>query len=303
MAYAGHNPSDAEIQRLLAPAPPRVWPVLLVTTGAVSFALFASWAVQIFGLLAPMLDAHADPGKVAAGESPGPIVRIALAVLPVQIVLLIAALGGGGDTAESRRRRLGLVRGRGPAWAVPVFMAGAVFVMMSLSAVGRAVFQHPSDASRAITRTIEATGDPLSMLALVLMIGVGPAIAEELLFRGYAQRALVARWGPAAGIGATSVLFAAAHLDPQVIVPILAGGVFIGVVGWCTGSLWPCIACHFTSNVGALGLTWLAGGGQPGPGAAVITLWIGSGVAFAASVALLIQMRPREEGSPAILPP
>ena len=54
-------------------------------------------------------------------------------------------------------------------------------------------------------------------LALVLF-ALGPGIAEELMFRGFLGRGLVARHGLGVGVLLTSLLFGLVHLDPPHVV-------------------------------------------------------------------------------------
>src|SRR5207248_983297 len=51
---------------------------------------------------------------------------------------------------------------------------------------------------------------PLAVLCGCL----APAVSEELFFRGTVGRRLLARYGPAAGVLLTTLLFALSHLDP-----------------------------------------------------------------------------------------
>src|SRR5262249_44506433 len=64
------------------------------------------------------------------------------------------------------------------------------------------------------------------------------------LFRGYLQRRLLQRWHPAVAILVTSALFAIYHGNlPQIIVAFVMG-IWLGVIAWRTGSIWPTMICH-----------------------------------------------------------
>ena len=54
----------------------------------------------------------------------------------------------------------------------------------------------------------------LPLAFLILMIGVGPGIGEELWFRGFLGRGLVGRYGVIVGVLITSFFFGAMHVDP-----------------------------------------------------------------------------------------
>jgi membrane protease YdiL (CAAX protease family) len=87
-----------------------------------------------------------------------------------------------------------------------------------------------------------------SGLALVAFIALAPAFVEELFFRGYMQRRLLARWSPLAAVPVVGVLFAAMHGTPAWALAILPLGLWFGVLAWRTGSLWPGIFSHAFIN-------------------------------------------------------
>jgi membrane protease YdiL (CAAX protease family) len=89
------------------------------------------------------------------------------------------------------------------------------------------------------------------------------AYGEELFFRGWLQPILAARWGPAVGIGATSILFAVAHglvrpLGILALVNDTLAGLAFGVIAFRSGGLIAPFAAHFAWNwaeQSVLGLT------------------------------------------------
>jgi membrane protease YdiL (CAAX protease family) len=84
-----------------------------------------------------------------------------------------------------------------------------------------------------------------------------PALAEEVVVRGYPLRALAEAKGPAWALAITSIGFAALHLanpsiTPVALVNLAAAGLFLGVLALRTGSLWWCAGAH-------LGWNWALG--------------------------------------------
>lgn len=84
--------------------------------------------------------------------------------------------------------------------------------------------------------------------------GLSPAIGEEAFFRGYVNHSLVTSAGPVAGIGASGLLFMAAHegnsdaIDGRL--SRLLFGLYSGWVHYNSGfDLRPSIAIHFWFNV------------------------------------------------------
>ena len=88
---------------------------------------------------------------------------------------------------------------------------------------------------------------------------VGAPILEEGLFRGIIQPAFSARFGAAAGISVTAVLFGLVHLaDPWAVVPIVAIGAIAGWLRHRSGGLGAPVLFHSTNNLVAFGFTVLA---------------------------------------------
>ena len=98
------------------------------------------------------------------------------------------------------------------------------------------------------TQKLRGQFDWITGPLFVVFIGLVPGVVEELFFRGFIQRRLLRRWPPALAIGVTSVLFALVHLDPTCVVFALPLGVWLGVIAWRTGSIWPAVACHAAVN-------------------------------------------------------
>ena len=97
---------------------------------------------------------------------------------------------------------------------------------------------------------------PFALLALFIQVGV-----EELLFRGYIQQCLAARFrSPLAWMVAPSALFALGHYLPQeagenaFLIAVWAGifGILMADLTARSGTLGPAIAVHFVNNLSAL---------------------------------------------------
>ena len=96
------------------------------------------------------------------------------------------------------------------------------------------------------------------LLFNIFMIGLLPAIGEELLFRGVIQRLFI-DWSKNRHIGiwVTAILFSAMHLQFYGFIPrVLLGALFGYLLVW-SGSLWLPICAHFANNASAVLFTWL----------------------------------------------
>ena len=94
----------------------------------------------------------------------------------------------------------------------------------------------------------------LGVLFSLGVLAVTPAICEELLFRGYAQRQAERGLGAAGGIVFSGVVFGLYHLSLTQALPLALLGVYLAFLAWRTGSLWAPIAAHFTNNALAVAL-------------------------------------------------
>lgn len=93
----------------------------------------------------------------------------------------------------------------------------------------------------------------LSTAAWTVVVLLGPAAAEELLFRGYPMRVLMERWGNAAALVLTTIAFSILHgsnphVGPLALVNIALAGLLLGMILLVTGSLWWAIGLHLGWN-------------------------------------------------------
>jgi hypothetical protein len=87
-----------------------------------------------------------------------------------------------------------------------------------------------------------------SLPALVLVIGAGPAVGEELIFRGLIGRGLLARWGFLPGILITSILFGVMHINPAQAIGVIPLGIAMHFLYLTTRSFWAPIILHLANN-------------------------------------------------------
>lgn len=103
-------------------------------------------------------------------------------------------------------------------------------------------------AYKVFERFLNVTGvGPL--LINLLVIGVIPAIGEELLFRGVLQKIFI-RWTRNAffGVLITSIAFAVLHFQFLSVLPRFVLGMILGYIFVWTRSLWMPIIAHFVNN-------------------------------------------------------
>jgi hypothetical protein len=104
-------------------------------------------------------------------------------------------------------------------------------------------------ASEVLTKAFLIT-DNFSLFALnLLMVGILPAIGEELFFRGVLQKYLCKMtrntfWG----VLITALIFSAIHMQFQGFVPRFLLGMIFGYLYVWTRSIWVPIIVHFVNN-------------------------------------------------------
>ena len=84
----------------------------------------------------------------------------------------------------------------------------------------------------------------------ILVLAIGPALGEELFFRGYLQQQLSKILASHhLGIISSAILFSAIHFQFQAFFPRLALGILLGYFFYWSGSLTLAIIAHFFNNL------------------------------------------------------
>jgi uncharacterized protein len=103
--------------------------------------------------------------------------------------------------------------------------------------------------AETLTRYLTTFSSPIQLLMAIIVIGVLPAIGEEVLFRGLIQRKLIAWTGSIhVGIWFAAALFSAIHFQFLGFVPRLMLGALFGYLFVWSGNLWVPILAHFVNN-------------------------------------------------------
>lgn len=89
-----------------------------------------------------------------------------------------------------------------------------------------------------------------ALLLGVFHIGLVPAVCEEVMYRGYVQRAFEKSWGITAAILISGAIFGAYHLQISNFLPLATLGVFLAYLTYISDSLIPAMVAHFINNGG-----------------------------------------------------
>ena len=236
------NPEDEERQR---------WWTPLAATGVALLLCLGISTVMIFVAMVAVtgdtnIHALANPDYLAGLMESR--LGLCLMVIPPQLMLVVPSVLGAWLSPVETRKRLSLVRGRWPVWAWFAAAAAAPLVGM-ISTVLLSFFLTESANLKMMSDVFRGHSESGFLIPLALIIGMTPAVCEEILFRGYVQTRLTRSFGPGIGIFVASFLFAAFHMDFVHIVAVFPLGVYLGFVVWRSGSLFPAVLAHFVNNV------------------------------------------------------
>ncbi len=91
--------------------------------------------------------------------------------------------------------------------------------------------------------------DPLGVTLLVLIVGIGAPIIEEIFYRGLVQRAIANKWGTWPGILGSAALFGLSHFQLLQLPALVLLGAVLGYITYRTGRLGPAIFAHIAFNM------------------------------------------------------
>ena len=223
-------------------APARAYPQLwrLVAGVALILLFYIGW----MGLMALALWAMTGgPGFQARLET------LALGSTPWSLILLLATFPGMGLGAWAAAR---LLHGRGwrslfgrPAVVLRDFVTGAALMVVIAGAASLLLFPLAPPLEPAVPLSVWLMFLPLALFGVLIQTG-----AEELVFRGYLQQQLAARFvSPLGWLVLPSVLFGLAHYAPEEM------GALAWAVVAATG-LFGLVAADLTARTGSLGMAW-----------------------------------------------
>lgn len=124
-------------------------------------------------------------------------------------------------------------------WPIVLGAVGALVVSVAVSQLGE-----PEGVKQAldVARTPELFVASLAVMALLA------PLVEEAVFRGLLYGWVAGRWGTTIAWFVSSILFAAAHIEPAHVLLVLPLGLWFGWLRQRTDSLWPSLVAHMVNN-------------------------------------------------------
>ncbi len=200
---------------------------------AISFYEGAKWALGI--------DPSLEYDLVSLGIIISALMLVAAwAMGPLSHKTSIISLGLG----LPRRRALFFM-----ALPIPVFLASLAFTFaytLVVSALGWHALEPPSTP----LGDIEIAG--AVFIPVFLLVAIVAPFAEEVLFRGFIFPGISNSFGPLKAALVTSALFALAHQQLGVMVPIFVTGLMLAWLYHQSSSIWPSFIAHGAQNALAL---------------------------------------------------
>jgi membrane protease YdiL (CAAX protease family) len=238
--------------------PLRVWPVFVAWVSVFPIMILV-WFIA-FAIWFAVGAIHGTPIRDAQAHTKD-ILREPLFLIPVLLAISLGnagiALCGGFLSPLKVVRRLALNPGTASWGALILLSIGTLAAGMVGINIVQLIGIHANQGSNQIITDMARNSSRAAYATLLLVVSVCPAVCEELLFRGYAQTRLVARWGSIAGIAVATLMFAISHLDPVQTPDMLFLGSYLGWTAWRTGSTRTSMLCHLVNNALAVGLSMI----------------------------------------------
>lgn len=241
---------STQIHRSSAPMHQSVWTFFAVCAGGLILASVVSGVVlttAAVGSQGPQVLTGTDQFLDWFARFAQTRLGLVVLLLPSQLVLLLAAWGAGLTSQGRLLDSLRLRSGRLPIRTWWVFLLATPVVSLATSQA-LSIFPRELSPTLVALETGFRVQAHQSFWLLLVLAALVPALGEELLFRGYLQTRLTERWPAGWAILASALMFSAMHLSPLHALSVLPLSLWLGLVAWRAGSIWPAILGHAANN-------------------------------------------------------
>ena len=208
------------------------------------------------------------------------------------------------DPIEKMLLKKGLTLKQG---AIAILFAVAALPMISLLAEWNKGMELPQflasmeemmremeESSKVLTERFLNTTSEWMLFVNLLVMALLPAVCEEMMFRGWLQRALGRSVDYHTAIWVSAIVFSAIHFQFYGFIPRMLIGAALGYLYYYTGSLWAPIVAHFTNNAAAVVTAFLSYNGYTSIDFDLIgtgDTWYLSVASVAVCVALMVRLQ------------
>ena len=188
------------------------------------------WSIALFLVIMPAL---LVPGVWLLRDG-GMLPMLALFFVSglISLALAVAPLG---------RQALPALGLRPAGWR-PIVLGSVIALVISIAVSQLGI--EPEGMKQAM----EIAREPAMFAASLFVMAVLAPMVEEAVFRGLLYGWVAGRWGATIAWFVSSVLFAAAHVEPAHVLLVLPLGLWFGWLRQRTDSLWPSLAAHIVNN-------------------------------------------------------
>ncbi|MCC6909666.1 MAG: CPBP family intramembrane metalloprotease [Phycisphaerales bacterium] len=177
-----------------------------------------------------------------------------LSLIPAELTYFALVILAVRFSPQAWRDRLAMHRPATAWWAYLLFALAAPACGMLGGLLAALLGRDESSSLEMLFEGLQNVPASLAVIVVVLY-SVLPGLCEEMLYRGYIQSRLLRHWPPILAILFASAAFAAAHVEPTHAIAVFPLGVWLGVIAWRCGSIWPSILTHALNN--AYGVTMM----------------------------------------------
>ncbi|GEP55812.1 CPBP family intramembrane glutamic endopeptidase [Reyranella soli] len=124
-------------------------------------------------------------------------------------------------------------------WTIVLGTVGALVVSIAASQLGE---------PEGVKQVLDVARTPSLFVASLAVMALLAPLVEEAVFRGLLYGWVAGRWGTTVAWFVSSILFAAAHLEPAHVLLVLPLGLWFGWLRQRTDSLWPSLVAHIVNN-------------------------------------------------------
>ena len=124
-------------------------------------------------------------------------------------------------------------------WTVVLGTVGSLVVSVAASQLGE---------PEGVKQALDVARTPSLLVASLAVMALLAPLVEEAVFRGLLYGWVAGRWGTTIAWLASSILFAAAHVEPTHALLVLPLGLWFGWLRQRTDSLWPSLVAHIVNN-------------------------------------------------------
>lgn len=125
-------------------------------------------------------------------------------------------------------------------WPTLLGTVGALIISVSVTQLGI--------EPQGVKQALDVARTPALFVASLIVMALLAPLVEEVVFRGLLYGWVAGRWGTGAAWIASSILFAAAHVDPAHAILVFPLGLWFGWLRRRTDSLWPSLVAHAVNN-------------------------------------------------------